>query len=155
MCRTYRVFTNVCLQTAQISYNKKKVLDMGRFSKIGHEVVIDWSIHITENIQCLLQPHCIQNYPETMVAVLVPYPGVLFFKSKRLFTMIIITHQSFRICHPCLFIKSFAKARVKSKHSWMHEIYFWVVSRAMYNQVTWNKEWKLCLLIFLNWRLWI
>jgi len=41
MCRTYYVFTTVCLQTAQISYNKKEVLHMGRFSQIGHEVVID------------------------------------------------------------------------------------------------------------------
>jgi len=30
----------------------------------------------------------------------------------------------------------------------MPEIYFWIVSRAMYNQVTWNTERKLRLLIF-------
>jgi len=41
MCRTYHVSTTVCLQRAQISYNKEEVLDMGRFSQIGHEVVID------------------------------------------------------------------------------------------------------------------
>jgi len=34
---------------------------MSRFSQIDHEVVIDWSLHTTENTQCLLQPQCIQN----------------------------------------------------------------------------------------------